>query len=155
MRFFTSNLMRPVDETELTRLIVEAAENRMPVEVRGNGTKSAIGRPSQAAATIEMTGMTGVTLYEPNELVMSARAGTPLSLIEDRLAAKGQMLAFEPLDLGPLGGAPAQAGTIGAVFMTNMSGARRIAAGAARDHLLGIVAVNGRVERFKSGGRVM
>lgn len=155
MRFFTSSLMKPADETELTRLVTEAAEQRMPIEIRGNGSKRGIGRSVQSAAAIEMTAFTGITLYEPTELVMSARAGTPLALIEDRLAAKGQMLAFEPLDLGPLGGAPAQSGTIGAVFMTNMGGARRISAGAPRDHLLGIQAVNGRGERFKSGGRVM
>jgi glycolate oxidase FAD binding subunit len=155
MRFFTSNLMKPADETELARLIAEAVEHRMPIEIRGNGTKQGIGRPARVAAAIEMNGFSGITLYEPAELVMSAKAGTPLALIEERLAAQSQMLAFEPLDLGPLAGLPAQGGTIGAVFMTNMSGARRISAGAARDHLLGIQAINGRGERFKSGGRVM
>jgi glycolate oxidase FAD binding subunit len=155
MRFFTSSVMKPADETELTRLIGEASQNRMPIEIRGSGSKQGIGRPSQAAAAIDMTGFAGITLYEPTELVMSALAGTPLALIEDRLAAQGQMLAFEPLDLGPLGGNAAQQGTIGGVFMTNMSGSRRVSAGAARDHLLGIQAVNGRGERFKSGGRVM
>jgi glycolate oxidase FAD binding subunit len=87
--------------------------------------------------------------------VMSARAGTPLFEIEAVLAARGQMLAFEPIDLGPATGAPGGALSIGGVFATNFSGSRRISAGSARDNLLGVRAVNGRAELFKSGGRVM
>ncbi|MES1180013.1 MAG: FAD-binding protein, partial [Hyphomicrobium sp.] len=97
----------------------------------------------------------GVTLYEPTELVMSARAGTPLYEIEAVLAARGQMLAFEPIDLGPTTGAPGGALSIGGVFATNFSGSRRISAGSARDNLLGVRAINGRAELFRSGGRVM
>jgi glycolate oxidase FAD binding subunit len=86
---------------------------------------------------------------------MAARTGTPLSQVETALGERGQMLAFEPVDYGPmLGGEPGQA-TIGGVFAANVSGPRRIAVGAARDHLLGIRGVNGRGEIFKSGGRVM
>jgi glycolate oxidase FAD binding subunit len=99
--------------------------------------------------------MKGITLYEPNELVMSARAGTPLAQVEAELAAKRQMLAFEPLDLGPVVGADARQGTIGAVIATNLSGARRISHGAARDHLLGVLAATSTGDVIKSGGRVM
>lgn len=155
MRFFTHEVMRPGDETELSRLIGEAREARMPIEIRGHGTKRDIGRPVQAAAAIETSGFGGVTLYEPTELVMTARSGTAVSAIEERLAGRRQMLAFEPLDLGPLNGRPAGQATVGAVFASNTSGSRRITAGAARDHLLGLKAVNGRGEVFKSGGRVL
>ncbi len=86
---------------------------------------------------------------------MSARAGTPLSTVEDELARRGQMLAFEPIDFAIPLGAPSNEATIGGVFLTNASGPRRVATGAARDHLLGIKGVNGRGEVFKSGGRVM
>lgn len=99
--------------------------------------------------------MTNVTLYEPTELVMGARAGTTVASIEQDLAARGQMLAFEPIDLGPVVGGAAKVGTIGAVFATNLSGSRRVMAGAARDHLLGINAVTGAGDIIKSGGRVM
>ncbi len=109
----------------------------------------------QTAANVSAKAMRGITLYEPTEMVMSARAGTPLSQIESDLADRGQMLAFEPVELGPLVGSEAGQATIGGVFATNISGARRISAGAARDHLLGVRAVNGRGEVFKSGGRVM
>jgi glycolate oxidase FAD binding subunit len=109
----------------------------------------------QTAANVSSRAMRGITLYEPNEMVMSARAGTPLTQIEDALTARGQMLAFEPVELGTLGGGEDKQATIAGVFATNISGARRISAGAARDHLLGVRGVNGRGDIFKAGGRVM
>src|SRR5262249_8438854 len=114
-----------------------------------------IGRPIQTAASISSKAMRGITLYEPSEMVMAARAGTPLSQVEAALAERGQMLAFEPIDYGPMMGAEAGQATIGGVFAANVSGSRPVSIGAARDHLLGIRAVSGRGEVFKSGGRVM
>jgi glycolate oxidase FAD binding subunit len=147
--------MRPVDEREFSRVLAEAAATQTPVEVRGTGSKQRIGRPMNTAATLSTMSMRGVSLYEPTEMVMAARAGTPLAQIETNLAGRHQMLAFEPIELaGVCGGEPGQA-TIGGIFATNISGARRIIAGAARDHLLGIKAINGRGEIFKAGGRVM
>ncbi len=147
--------MRPVDEREFSRLLAEATATATPITLVGGGSKENVGRPTQAAASVSTRGLRGITLYEPSEMVMSARAGTALSQIEDALAARGQMLAFEPIDLGPLAGLKHGEDTIGGVFATNMSGARRIRAGAARDHLIGVRAVSGRGEIFKSGGRVM
>lgn len=147
--------MRPTAERELSSILAEHTAKRTPVEVMGSGSKRSVGRALQAAGTLTTTGLRGITLYEPTELVMSARAGTSLAEVESELGARGQMLACEPLDVGPMFGAAAFQGTIGAVYATNLSGARRIAAGAARDHLLGIRAINGRGEVFKSGGRVM
>ncbi|MGD0023155.1 MAG: FAD-binding protein, partial [Xanthobacteraceae bacterium] len=97
----------------------------------------------------------GVTLYEPEELVLSAKAGTPLAEIEALVAASKQELAFEPMDYGPVLGTQAGAATIGGVLAANLSGPRRIKAGAARDHFLGVAAVSGRGETFKAGGRVV
>ena len=125
------------------------------LEVVGHGTKRAIGRAAQWDATIDLSGLTGVTLYEPEELVLSAKAGTPLAEIEALVAASNQELAFEPMDYGPLLGTAANAATIGGVLAANLSGPRRIKAGAARDHFLGLSAVSGRGEVFKSGGRVV
>jgi glycolate oxidase FAD binding subunit len=147
--------MRPIDEREFARVLAEAHATKTPLEVMGAGSKQAIGRPMQTAASVSSRAMRGITLYEPTEMVMAARTGTPLSQVETALAERGQMLAFEPVDYGPmLGGETAQA-SIGGVFAANVSGARRVAIGAARDHLLGIRGVNGRGEVFKSGGRVM
>ena len=136
-------------------MISGCAERGLPIEVVGSGSKRAIGRPIESAVTLTTTSLRGIALYEPSELVMSAGAGTPLSAVEVELAGRGQMLAFEPIDLGPATGGPQGAQTIGAVFATNLSGARRIQSGAARDHLLGIKGVNGRAELFQAGGRVM
>ncbi len=150
-----SNVLHPVTEWELRSMLAALIDRRIAVEIAGAGTKRACGRPINAQAAISTSRMRGITLYEPTELVMSARSGTTLSQVETELAARGQMLPFEPIDLGPaLGQQPGQQ-TIGGVFATNLSGARRISAGSARDHLIGLKAVNGRGEEFKSGGRVM
>ena len=150
-----SDLQKPAADWELQFMIAGCAEKGLPIEVMGAGSKRAVGRPIDSAITITTASLRGITLYEPSELVMSARAGTPVSHIEAELAAHGQMLAFEPIDVAPAVGGPQGAQTIGAVFATNLSGARRIQAGAARDHLLGIKGVNGRAEMFHAGGRVM
>jgi glycolate oxidase FAD binding subunit len=144
----------PRDEKDACAIVVEAAERRTPLSIVGSGSKSAIGRPAQTEATISVAGLTGVTLYEPAELVIGARAGTPVSEIARTLAQHGQELPFEPLDYRPLLGSRGEP-TIGAVAAANLSGPRRIMAGAARDSLLGVRFVNGRGEAIKSGGRVM
>lgn len=150
-----NDIMRPAAEWELQGIITNCTDRRLPIEVMGAGTKRGIGRPLQPGVVVSTTSLRGIPLYEPGELVMSARAGTSLTQIESELAARNQMLAFEPIDLGPVTGAGAGAQTIGGVFAANLSGSRRIMSGAARDHLLGIKGVNGRAEIFKSGGRVM
>ena len=147
--------MRPVDEREFSRVFAEATATNTPLDIRGAGSKQKIGRPINTAATVSTRALRGVTLYEPSEMVMAARAGTPLTQIETDLAARGQMLAFEPIDPAPLTGSEAGEATIGGVFATNLAGSRRISAGGARDHLLGVRAINGRGDVFKSGGRVM
>ena len=145
----------PESEEELSHLIIQAAETRTPIEVLGKGTKRELGHPVKAGAAVSTEAMSGITLYEPTELVMVAKTGTPLAEIETALAENDQELAFEPVDLAPvLGYAPGE-GTIGGVVATNISGSRRILKGAARDHVLGIRAVNGRGEIIKAGGRVM
>lgn len=150
-----NEILRPAADWELKSIIAQLGEQRVPLEVIGAGTKRGIGHPVLAGAMLSTASLRGITLYEPTELVMSARAGTPVSQVEVELASRGQMLPFEPLDYGPALGVAAGQQTIGAVFATNNSGARRIAVGSARDHLIGVRGVNGRAEIFKSGGRVM
>ena len=147
--------VRPVDEREVSRILTEAWERKVPLELKGAGSKHNIGRPMTTSFSLSTRALRGITLYEPNEMVMAARAGTPLAQLETSLAERGQMLAFEPSNLASVAGGEANAATIGGVFATNLSGARRIMVGAARDHLLGVRAVNGRGELFKAGGRVM
>ena len=132
-----------------------ALGNDKSLELAGQGTKRGIGRPSQTDLTLDLSSLTGVTLYEPAELVLSARAGTPIDEIEVLLEKNNQELAFEPMDYGPLLGGEANRGTLGGVIAANLSGPRRIKSGAARDHFLGVTAVTGRAETIKSGGRVV
>jgi len=150
-----SDVFRPAADWELQSVMSGLVSRRQTAEVIGSGSKRAVGRPVVSDAIIATGSLRGVSLYAPTELVMSARAGTRLSQIEAELASRSQMLAFEPIDLGPATGVQAGYQTIGAVFAANLSGARRISAGAARDHLLGVKGVNGRAELFKAGGRVM
>ena len=148
-------IIRP-DTAEGVRDAVQAAlADAAPLAVEGTGSKAAIGKPVQAAATLSTAGLSGITLYEPEELVLSARAGTPMAEIEDALQARGQRLEFEPIDYGPLLGQPAGEGTLGGTMSCNLSGPRRIKQGAARDHILGIAAVSGRGEIYRAGGRVV
>jgi glycolate oxidase FAD binding subunit len=150
-----ATVLKPADPEQLREAVAWAAGQGVPLEIAGAGSKGGLGRPVDAEHRLEVGALAGIELYEPEELVMSAGAGTPLAEVEARLAEHGQQLAFEPADLGPLlGSAPGQA-TIGGVFACNLSGPRRFKAGAARDHLLGLKAVSGRGEAFKAGGRVM
>jgi FAD/FMN-containing dehydrogenase len=146
---------RPGSVAELTDLVAWAAGDGAALEIQGVGSKRALGRPVASAHRVALDRLSGIGLYEPEELVMSATCGTPLSQIEARLADSQQQLAFEPADYGPLLGEAEGRGTIGAVFACNLSGPRRIKAGAARDHLLGVQAVTGRGDLIKSGGRVV
>jgi glycolate oxidase FAD binding subunit len=150
-----TDTLKPRDAKEVEDAVRWALGNDKALEVAGQGTKRAIGRPSQTDLTLDLSGLSGVTLYEPAELVLSAKAGTPLAEIEALLEKNNQELAFEPMDYGPLLGLSAGLGTIGGTIATNLSGPRRIKAGAARDHFLGVTAVTGRADTIKSGGRVV
>jgi len=150
-----TDTLKPRDHKDVEEAVRWALADEKTLEVMGQGSKRALGRPSQTDLTLDLSGLSGVTLYEPAELVLSAKAGTPLAEIEKLLAASDQQLAFEPIDYGPALGQPCGQGTIGGTVAINLSGPRRIKAGAARDHFLGMTAVTGRGETIKSGGRVV
>ncbi|WP_424363245.1 glycolate oxidase subunit GlcE [Methylocystis parvus] len=143
------------DATDAAEALEGANARKTPFAIVGAGTKKRLGRHAPHPQELSTRALTGVTLYEPEELVISARAGTPLREIETLLDAHNQQLAFEPMDYAPLLGGAIKSATIGGVIAVNASGPRRIKAGAARDHLLGFHCVTGRGEIVKSGGRVM
>ncbi|GGF80730.1 2-hydroxy-acid oxidase [Azorhizobium oxalatiphilum] len=150
-----TDVVKVADEAGLVEAVRAAIEAGKTLDVCGRGSKRDLGRPGQTDWTLDLSALAGVTLYEPEELILSAKGGTPVAEIEAMLKERGQMLAFEPLDYGPLLGGAEAAGSIGGVVACNLAGPRRISHGAARDHALGARAVSGRAEAFKSGGRVV
>ena len=153
--------MRPESANQVAEAVRTAIVESRRLDVTAGGTKAGWGRPTDADTRLDLAGLAGGVLYEPEELVLTARPGTPLAEIEALLAERRQHLAFEPPDLSLLFGCEAAAppsnagGTLGGAFFCNLAGPRRIKAGAARDHILGFQAVSGRGECFKAGGRVV
>jgi glycolate oxidase FAD binding subunit len=150
--------LKPETSAQVVEAISWATGEETPVEIVGAGTKRGFGRPMDdgnrtIAHTLDLSGLSGITLYESEELVLSAWAGTPLAEIEAAVAEKGQMLAFEPPQFARLYGG--EGGTLGGMIACNLAGPRRPKAGSARDHILGIEAVTGRGDLVKSGGRVV
>ncbi|MBC6960138.1 MAG: glycolate oxidase subunit GlcE [Lautropia sp.] len=132
---------------ELRDRVRAAAAARTPLCIRGGGTKDFYGQP-QAGEPLEMRGWHGIVGYEPTELVITARCGTPLAEVEAALAERGQMLAFEPPAFGA-------AATIGGVIAAGLSGPRRASAGAARDFVLGATLLDAAGRELRFGGQVM
>lgn len=145
----------PATTDDVRAIVADALASKTPLEIAGNGSKREIGRPVDLNYVLSTAQLSGVSLYEPDELVLRAGPGTPMKQLRLQLEQHGQMLAFEPPDYGPLLGGAADEGTIGGIVAGNLAGPRRVKAGAARDHFLGVVAVSGRGEVFKSGGRVV
>lgn len=142
---------RPGSEAQLSEL---AAAAQAPFEIIGTGTKRGLGRPVQAVAALDMSGFAGILAYEPEELILEVGAGTRLAEVEALIAARGQQMAFEPPDWSALLGTP-DSGSVGGLVSCNLSGPRRIKAGAVRDHILGLRGVTGTGEVFKAGARVV
>ena len=145
---------KPDTAGDIQDIIGWAISDEKSVAIEGAGSKTGLGRPVEADAVLDLSALTGITLYEPGELILRAKAGTPLQEINDTVAQAGQQLAFEPPIWGALYGV-SHGGTLGGLIAANQSGSRRFKSGALRDHLLGVEAVSGRNDLFKSGGRVM
>ncbi|MGC8534765.1 MAG: FAD-binding protein [Rhizomicrobium sp.] len=148
-------VLRPSSEPELAEMVRAAAADRHTLEIMGAGTKRALGRPVRADACLDLSALRGIISYDAEELVLCAASGTPLEEIAAELAAHRQCLGFDPADWGPLFGLPALGGTIGGALAADVSGSRRLLHGAAREHLLGIRAVNGWGKAYKAGGKVV
>lgn len=144
----------PQSAQDVCDAFADAKRDGVRIEVRGGGSKSLIGAPRDARI-LSMAEMGGVIDYDPAELVLTVRAGTPLAQIEALVASERQMLAFEPFDHGPILGEVSGKATIGGVIAAGVAGSGRITAGSARDHLLGFTAVSGRAEVFVAGGKVV
>ena len=149
--------IKATDLRDVQDAIQAAVAAKTRLEVRASGTKQHLGVAAAYDHVLDVSAMSGIIDYQPEELVMTLRAGTPMNQVEKALADARQMLAFEPPSMTKiLGEATAGVrGSIGGIIATNLSGPRRLTAGAARDFLLGFEAISGRGEQFKSGGKVM
>ncbi|NEX61449.1 glycolate oxidase subunit GlcE [Noviherbaspirillum galbum] len=127
--------------------ILAASADRTPLRIVGGGTKDWYGQELRGE-TLDTRAYQGIVAYDPTELVITARCGTPLAEVEAALAEHRQMLAFEPPRFGP-------ASTIGGVVAAGLSGPRRLAVGSARDFVLGVTLMDGRGELLRFGGQVM
>ena len=137
-------------DAALRRLVDQVATGhhmKAPLDIRGGGTKSFYGG-NPRGEPLDTRALAGISSYEPTELVVTARAGTPLAELEAVLAEKGQVLAFEPPHFGP-------GSTVGGMVAAGLSGPSRVAAGGLRNHVLGVTMLNGRGEVLTFGGQVM
>ena len=146
--------LKPTTPEELCALVAEAGAHARHIEVIGGGTKRAVGAMDRIDHLVSTERLDRIVDYAPEELVLTVQAGVRLADVERLTAAKGQMLAFEPPHWTRLLSARGEP-TIGGVLGANLSGPRRIRAGAARDHFLGFEGVSGRGEIFKAGGKVV
>ena len=142
------------DAKDVEEVVRAAIANEQPLEIIGHGSKRGIGQVMASNAVLDLSALSAVTSYEPNELIITLQAGAPLADVMSLIDSKNQQFAFEPMNTAPLLGTPAL-GTIGGMIAAGLAGPRRIRAGGARDHLLGAHAVSGFGDSFKTGGRVV
>jgi glycolate oxidase FAD binding subunit len=141
-------------EADVVDAVHVAREHRRTLEIVGGGTRRSFGRPALCDDVLNMSGLSGIVNYEPEELIVTVKPGTPLTEIESALAAKNQRLGFEPQDWRALLGSQGTS-TIGGAISTSANGPAAVRFGRARDHLLGFRAVNGFGEAYKGGGKVV
>ena len=134
--------------SDLQAQVQQAGESRSPLRIIGGYSKAFYGAATSASVPLKLAGHQGIVSYEPSELVISVRSGTPLSELNKVLAGQGQMLAFEPPSF-------MERATIGGTIACGFSGPRRPYAGSARDFVLGCTILNGKAERLQFGGQVM
>ena len=152
---FSSSVLKPEGEEAIATVIKHCYKTNIPLEICGSGSKKNIGRNFQSQKTLDLSDHSGIIKYEPEELYIKVRSGTPIKEIKEALEKNNQHLAFEPTDFGPLFEGKTNEGTIGGVLSCNFAGPRRFKVGSARDHILGFKGVNGRGEIIKSGGTVV
>ena len=151
----SDNVYKPADEIETSNFIKEIYKKNLPTEIVGTNTKNFIGNKLQCAKVLDLSRLSGIVEYLPEELYIKVKACTPISLIEESLEKNNQQLAFEPIDFGYLKDSKSNKGTAAGQLSCNFSGSRRFKVGSLRDHILGFRGVNGKGDIIKSGGTVV
>jgi len=145
----------PQNEREVSEFIGQFYKSNIPIELVGSGSKRKIGKPLQCAKILNLSKLSGIIEYFPEELYIKVKACTPINQIEEELKKNKQQLAFEPIDFGYLFLGKSDYGTAAGQVACNISGPRRFKVGSVRDHVLGFRGVNGKGEIIKSGGMVV
>ncbi len=149
-----SDILKPERESEVQEAVRAACLDGVRLDIIGGETRSGLGRPRAAAMKLSSAKLSGVVFYAPAEMTLCAKAGTPIETIEAAIGEHNQILPFEPMRPQRLWGSNGEP-TLGGTVATNLSGPRRLSAGAVRDCVLGLRLVNGLGQAIQCGGRVM
>ena len=152
---FNLDLLKPNNENDLQDAIKYCFKKDLPIEIVGSRTKNQIGKKLQCAKVLDMSNISGIIQYKPEELYITVKAGTPIKIVKEELKKNNQHLAFEPTNFSEIFNKNSNEGTVGGTLACNFSGPRRFKSGSARDHILGFKGFNGKGEKIKSGGTVV
>ncbi len=141
---FNSSILKPNNENDLQDTIKYCYKKDLPIEIVGTRTKNEIGKKLQCAKILDMSNISGIIEYKPEELYITVKAGTPIKIVQDELKKNNQHLAFEPTNFSGIFKKGSNEGTVGGTLSCNFSGSRRLKVGSARDHILGFKGYNGK-----------
>ena len=150
-----NNILKPDNEEEVSLIVKDLYKKNLPTEIIGSNSKNFIGNKLQCAKVLDLSKISGIVEYLPEELYIKVKACTPIVEIEEILKKNNQQLAFEPIDFGYINSSKSNKGTAAGYLSCNFSGSRRFKYGSVRDHILGFRGVNGRGDIIKSGGTVV
>ena len=148
-------ILKPDNEKQVSRFVKELYKKQLPTEIIGSNSKNFIGNKLQCAKVLDLSKLSGIVEYLPEELYIKVKACTPINEIEEVLKKNNQQLAFEPIDFGYINSSKSNKGTAAGYLSCNFSGSRRFKSGSVRDHVLGFRGVNGKGDIIKSGGTVV
>ena len=150
-----NDILKPNNEEEVSLIVKDLYKKNLPTEIIGSNSKSFIGNKLQCAKVLDLSKLSGIVEYLPEELYIKVKACTPIVEIEEILKKSNQQLAFEPIDFGYINSSKSNKGTAAGYLSCNFSGSRRFKSGSVRDHILGFRGVNGKGDIIKSGGTVV
>jgi len=151
----SKNIFNPKNEDEVSQIVKKLYKNKISVEIIGLGSKKFIGNKLQCSKILNLSNLTGIIEYFPEELYIKVKACTPINEIEKKLNENNQQLAFETLDFGYIVSGKSNKGTAAGSVSCNFAGSRRFKVGSVRDYVLGFRGVNGKGDIIKSGGTVV
>ena len=150
-----NDILKPDNEEEVSLIVKDLYKKNLPTEIIGSNSKNFIGNKLQCAKVLDLSKLSGIVEYLPEELYIKVKACTPIVEIEEILKKSNQQLAFEPIDFGYINSSKSNKGTAAGYLSCNFSGSRRFKSGSVRDHILGFRGVNGKGDIIKSGGTVV